>query len=157
MLEADGMVKVKSDSKKTVINVVNYRFYQDSENEKTTVKRQQDDSGTSLKHTNKNVKNDKNEKKCSRARFVPPSYEQVSSYCRERGNSVDAQRFLDFYEAKGWMIGKNKMKDWKAAVRSWERRDGGKKKEPGKLHNFTQRDYDFDELERQLMEKQLGG
>ena len=157
MLEADGMVKVKSDSKKTVINVVNYRVYQDSENEKTTVKRQQDDTETSQKHTNKNEKNVKNEKKCSRARFVPPSYEQVSSYCRERGNSVDAQRFLDFYEAKGWMIGKNKMKDWKAAVRSWERRDGGKKKEPGKLHNFTQRDYDFDELERQLMEKQLGG
>ena len=86
---------------------------------------------------------------------MPPSYEQVSSYCQERGNDVDAQRFLDFYQSKGWMVGKNKMKDWKAAVRSWERREGGKKKKPEKLHNLTQRDYDFDELERQLMEKQM--
>ena len=155
MLEDDGMVNVKSDSKKTVINIVNYSVFQDSETEKTTVKRQQDDTETSQKHTNKNEKNVKNEKKCSRARFVPPSYEQVSSYCQERGNDVDAQRFLDFYQSKGWMVGKNKMKDWKAAVRSWERREGGKKKEPEKLHNFTKRDYDFDELERQLMEKQM--
>lgn len=155
MLETDGMVNVKSDSKKTVINIVNYSGYQDSENEKTTVKRQQDVTETSLKHTNKNEKNEKNEKKCSRARFVPPSYEQVSSYCHERGNSVDAQRFLDFYEAKGWMIGKNKMKDWKAAVRSWERRDGGKKK-PEESHNFKQREYDMESLEKKLLRKQLG-
>lgn len=157
MLEDDGMVNIKSDSKKTLINVVNYSVYQDSENEKTTLKRQQDDTETTLKHTNKNEKNEKNEKKCSRARFVPPSYEQVSSYCQERGNNVDAQRFLDFYQSKGWMVGKNKMKDWKAAVRNWERREGGKKNDPDKLHNFMQRNYDFDELERQLMQKQLGG
>lgn len=54
-------------------------------------------------------------------RFVPPSVEEVESYCSERGNGIDAQSFIDFYESKGWMIGKNKMKDWKAAVRTWER------------------------------------
>lgn len=54
-------------------------------------------------------------------RFVPPSVEEVEQYCFERSNNVDAQSFIDFYESKGWMIGKNKMKDWKAAVRTWER------------------------------------
>ena len=56
-------------------------------------------------------------------RFAPPTLEEVKEYCRERGNGVDAQRFIDFYEMKGWMVGKNKMKDWKAAVRTWERND----------------------------------
>ena len=54
-------------------------------------------------------------------RFIPPNVEEVESYCSERGNGIDAQFFIDFYESKGWMIGKNKMKDWKAAVRTWER------------------------------------
>lgn len=54
-------------------------------------------------------------------RFIPPSLEDVQSYCLERGNSVDAERFIDYYTANGWMVGKNKMKDWKAAIRTWER------------------------------------
>ncbi len=54
-------------------------------------------------------------------RFAPPTLEEVTAYCRERGNRVDPQKFVDFYTMKGWMVGKNKMKDWKAAVRTWER------------------------------------
>ena len=54
-------------------------------------------------------------------RFIPPSLEDVQSYCLERGNSVDAERFIDYYTANGWMVGKNKMKDWKATIRTWER------------------------------------
>ncbi len=57
------------------------------------------------------------------ARFSPPTVEEVSVYCLERRNGVDPQRFVDFYSAKGWKIGKNGMRDWKAAVRTWERRD----------------------------------
>lgn len=56
-------------------------------------------------------------------RFKPPTLEEVSAYCTERNNNIDSQRFIDFYESKGWMVGKNKMKDWKAAVRSWESRN----------------------------------
>ena len=55
-------------------------------------------------------------------RFTPPSIDEVRAYCEERGNNVDPQRFIDFYAAKGWMVGRNKMKDWKAAVRTWEQR-----------------------------------
>ena len=58
-------------------------------------------------------------------KFIPPSLEEVRAYCSERNNNVDAQTFIDFYESKGWFIGKNKMKNWKAAVRTWERKDQG--------------------------------
>lgn len=54
-------------------------------------------------------------------RFIPPTIEEVRAYCKERQNNVEPSRFVDHYEAKGWMIGKNKMKDWKACVRTWER------------------------------------
>lgn len=53
--------------------------------------------------------------------FKPPTIEEVRSYCLERGNSVDAERWHNHYRANGWMVGKTKMVDWKAAVRTWER------------------------------------
>lgn len=55
-------------------------------------------------------------------RFTPPVFEEVKAYCVERKNSINPQNFIDFYESKGWMIGKNKMKCWKSAVRNWESR-----------------------------------
>ena len=58
-----------------------------------------------------------------RSRFVPPTVEQVRAYCIERGNGIDAAAFVDFYAARGWMLNKTKMKDWRAAVRTWERRE----------------------------------
>lgn len=57
----------------------------------------------------------------TRTKFIPPSLEDVRAYCTERGNNVDAQRFVDYYASKGWTVGKSPMKDWKAAVRNWER------------------------------------
>ena len=56
-----------------------------------------------------------------RTRFVVPTLEEVQVYCNERRNGVDAQRFIDYYSSNGWKVGKNPMKDWKAAVRTWER------------------------------------
>jgi len=58
-----------------------------------------------------------------RKRFSPPTVEEVAAYCDERGNNIDPQHFVDYYSARGWMIGKNHMKDWKAAVRTWEKSD----------------------------------
>lgn len=58
--------------------------------------------------------------KPKRKRFTPPTIEEVQAYCDERKNNVDAQRFIDYYSANGWQVGRNKMKDWKAAVRTWE-------------------------------------
>lgn len=62
-------------------------------------------------------------------RFTPPTLEEVKAYCTERNNAVDPQHFIDYYTANGWKVGKNAMKDWKAAVRTWESNGyGGKKK-----------------------------
>lgn len=58
-------------------------------------------------------------------RFKPPTVEEVAAYCLERGNHVDAQRFVDYYTANGWMRGKTKIKDWRACVRTWERGPAG--------------------------------
>ena len=55
-------------------------------------------------------------------RFYPPTLDEVKQYCEERNNNIDPMAFIDFYSSKGWMIGKNRMKDWKAAVRTWERK-----------------------------------
>lgn len=62
---------------------------------------------------------------CQKAkRFNRPTVQEVADYCRERGNQVDAQRFVDYYTANGWRVGKNPMKDWRAALRTWEKQEG---------------------------------
>ena len=54
-------------------------------------------------------------------RFIIPSLQEVSNYCLERGKGVDAEKFVNYYTSNGWLVGKNKMKDWKACVRTWEK------------------------------------
>ena len=86
----------------------------------------------SNKEINNNNDNDNDNERIvdeSSKRFIPPTVDMVSEYCFERKNSVDPEEFVDFYTSKGWLIGKNKMKDWKAAVRTWERSSKPKKKE----------------------------
>ena len=56
-------------------------------------------------------------------KFSPPTINEINQYCKERNNNIDAEKFHDFYQAKGWMVGSNKMKDWRAAVRTWEKKD----------------------------------
>ena len=68
-----------------------------------------------------NTNNYRENRNDSKKRFVVPTAEEVAAYCRERGNKVDAQRFVDFYTSKGWQIGKEPMRDWRACVRTWER------------------------------------
>lgn len=62
----------------------------------------------------------------ARSKFVPPSLEDVQAYCRERQNSVDPQKWIDHYTSNGWIVGRTKMKDWKASVRTWERSEYSK-------------------------------
>jgi len=72
--------------------------------------------------------------------FQKPKIEEIQNYCLERKNNIDAEAFFDYYEANGWQVGKNKMKDWKAAVRTWEKRN---KKEEVKNHagNYEEQPY----------------
>lgn len=69
---------------------------------------------------NSNVEADKSPRA---PRFTAPTLGEVAEYCKERRNGIDAQHFLDYYTSNGWKVGRSPMKDWKAAVRNWERRD----------------------------------
>jgi len=78
----------------------------------------------------------------TKKRFTKPTVEEIKAYCDERKNKVSPQRFFDYYESKGWVVGKSPMKDWKAAVRTWEKNgfDSGKnqlKAEVGKYDKFS--------------------
>ena len=75
-------------------------------------------------------------------RFVTPTLEEVQAYCSERKNSVDPQHFIDYYSSNGWKVGKNPMKDWKAAVRTWEKNGYNKPQNEEKKTS-----YDLDEWE----------
>jgi len=74
-------------------------------------------------NVNDNVNDNVNEdnKKDKSNRFITPTLDEIKNYCLERNNKVDSEKFFDFYLSKGWMVGKNKMKDWKATVRNWEK------------------------------------
>jgi hypothetical protein len=65
---------------------------------------------------------------------IPPSPEEVEEYCRKRANGIDPKAFINYYESKGWYIGSTKMKDWQAAIRTWEnrRKNSGNGKDRGK-------------------------
>jgi len=162
-LQSTGEITSKSSNKNTVFIVNNYDLYQGDNkqnnkqnNKPITIEQQTDNIQIT---TTKESKEGKKEKNNNIKRFTPPTYEQVSTYCKERSNTVDAERFYDFYESKGWMVGKNKMKDWKAAVRNWERssKQETKPAKQNQFHNFDERNYDFDELEKRLFEQQMGG
>ena len=104
----------------------------------------------------KQVKESKVNNNKSIVRFTPPSLNDVARYWAKRKNGIDAESFVAFYESKGWMIGNNRMKDWKAAVRTWERRGTKESRPQGKqnqFNQFSQRDYDMKELEKKLLEK----
>lgn len=61
--------------------------------------------------------------KLNKRTFQVPTLLEIQTYCKERQNTVDASKFFNFYESKGWMVGKNKMKNWKAAIHTWEKED----------------------------------
>lgn len=68
-----------------------------------------------------NTKKSNNDIICETKKFKKPTLEEVKAYCFERNNNVDAENFINFYESKGWKVGKSPMKDWKACVRTWEK------------------------------------
>ena len=85
-----------------------------------------------------NITNDSLEQKGLPKKFKPPTVEEVRSYCEERKNGIDPEAFCDFYTSKGWKVGKDSMKDWKAAVRTWERRNRPKPIKNTSGNEFTQ-------------------
>ena len=158
---SEGQGKGKGQSR--IITVLNYDSYQITGKQTADEGQSMGNLGAKEGQQYKNIKNskeDKEVKNINNSHFVPPSLDDIRDYCSERKNGIDAQAFIDFYAAKGWMIGKNKMKDWKAAVRTWEqRRKTPSQQIPGKGKNYTGRDYsdsEFLEMERRKLGVQGG-
>lgn len=108
-------------------------------------------------NTNPNTNSNPKYNSAPAGAFTPPTVEEVADYCLERRNGISAQRFVDFYTSKGWMVGKTKMKDWKASVRTWEQDN---KKQPavkkGMQSSYTGHETNVeDDLDR--LEQMLGG
>lgn len=85
-----------------------------------------------------NINKDKLSKVNSVSATHHPTLDEVKAYCNERNNRVDPERFIDYYTANGWKVGKNPMKDWKAAVRTWERSDVQKTRSRNTLQNYKE-------------------
>jgi hypothetical protein len=116
-LEKEQQIKQEKNKSYSTIRIENYNIYQQKEQQKEQQKDNRKTTERQQKDTNKNGKNEKNDKK---GRFTPPQLTEVREYMKEKNtNGSDAERFIDFYESKGWYVGKNKMKDWRAAVRNW--------------------------------------
>ena len=117
-------LNIRSHAKYSIITIINWEQYQQSEqpvnNRRTT--------GEQPMNTEKKEKKEKKEKNREGGnntpqRFIPPKLEEVEDYCKGRKNNINPKVFIDWNQSKGWMIGKNKMKDWKAAIRTWEQRN----------------------------------
>ena len=82
--------------------------------------------------------------------FKPPTLQEVEEYCKSRNNIIDPNRFVDFYTSNGWKVGRNSMKDWRAAVRSWERREKNTHKNP-KNRDYSKKGSKFADVEEDLL------
>lgn len=137
-LKTTGEVTSRTSPQGTVITVKNYAEYQkptndmaderqtsDKPNGKRATNRRQTTDKPSLFNNNKNKErgNAPSAPALSKQKFNPPTAEQVAAYCGEKGYHIDPEAFVAFYECKGWAVGKNKMKNWKAAVLTWEKRE----------------------------------
>lgn len=129
-VEKQNLAKVNveiSDSCNGNITVtfLKWKHYQEFTSSYERVKRFRDNKMKRVDVTlSCNASKEEEEKKKRREKnivFIPPSVEEVQSYCKERNNGIDGAYWVDFYQGKGWMVGKNKMKDWKATMRTWER------------------------------------
>lgn len=89
-------------------------------------------------------------------KFIKPTLGEVQEYCNERNNGINAEAFYDFYESKDWYIGKNKMKDWKACVRTWEKRNTKVETKPEwfdkDIKQIQAKDEDIEEINKLLEE-----
>jgi len=109
--EKTNEINIQTTNKFTILTICKYECYQ-QENEPTNTQLTNEQQTTNKQLTTN--KNDKNEKK-----FIIPTFNDVLEYCMQNNLDVDGVKFINFYESKGWMVGKNKMKDWKAAIRTW--------------------------------------
>lgn len=144
-LVSSGNITKISTTQYTLINIVKYEDFQDSfSNETNNELTYELAYGLTTTKEEKKINKEKtiltNSPKEKRKVFIPPTVDEVFDYCHSRQNGINAIQFVSFYESKGWMIGKNKMKDWKAAVRTWENK---RKQETVADNNSNNTDNDY--------------
>lgn len=145
--EAETLAKTRAEAgskggKQKVANQANATFA--TENEAIAYNKNKNKEEDIKENTNLTVSI-----KEKRTRFSPPTIEEVEAYCKERGNRINPQTFVDFYSAKGWRVGQNPMKDWKACVRTWEQRDSAQPAQRAKVlraQDYQQREYKESEM-----------
>lgn len=150
-LVKDGMIEKKTDRRKTTIKIVNYGKFNDMQTREKPQKDHRQTTDRPQTDTNNKENNLNNENNIKNSRFAPPSLEEIRNYCSEKNYHVDPEAFRSFYESNGWKVGKNPMKNWKAAVLTWEKRD--KKEIKPKAQDFPQRTYTDDEYHEMEMRK----
>jgi hypothetical protein len=109
--ENDDMIDKQITNKFSIISITNYSQYQD------TGKQPSSKSQTTAKQTSTTIQVTSNKEQS-----IPPTVDEVRAYCDSRSNGIDPEMFIAFYEARGWKIGKDRMKSWKACVVTWEKR-----------------------------------
>ena len=117
-LQKSGEIDKQATNRYSIITINKYDDYQDIDKQKTN-KRQTKDN---IKEINKEKEYKESiSKDIPKKKFLKPTIQEIADYCKERNNGIDADYFYDFYESKGWMVGSNNMKNWKACVRTWEK------------------------------------
>lgn len=152
-LEQTGEITRKSTNKFSIITINKYSEFQQAEQPAQQASNKQVTSNQQATNNKQECKNEKKNKKdnegegSGRKVFVPPTLDEVAEYCLLRGNDLSPQYFIDKYDGNGWMVGKNKMKDWKAVVRTWEKNgfESGRKTS-AKTKPMTQKERDAMEL-----------
>lgn len=121
------LIEQRAERYGSIISILNWDKYQNIEQQ--SEQRVSNERATSEQRVS-TIQECKEGKEGNKNIFKPPSVDEVRAYCLERKNNVSAEAFVDFYSSKGWMVGKNKMKDWKSAVRNWERYKKGENNNP---------------------------
>lgn len=145
-LEKDGKIKTQGTQLGTLITIVNYEEYQGigTRNRERSIAQTGNGEGTVREQSGNNKNKDNKEEEYvsitidnskvtnkykNKSIFIKPTVEEIRKYCLERKNGLNAEQFYDFYESKGWKVGNQPMKDWQAAVRTWERNERNKTKQ----------------------------
>ena len=118
-LERAQNIVMQSVTHYSVVTVLNWETYQCDDFKPASQPVNQPSTNRQPTVTNKNDKNEKKER--AHKLFEKPTLEEVTAYCLERKNSINSERWIAHYEANGWMVGRNKMRDWRASVRYWEK------------------------------------
>jgi hypothetical protein len=163
-LENEHQIEQQKSFVTTLILICNYETYQQNGQQieqQTDSRRTADGQQTDIYNNEENKKNEKNENSkyvgSPTKKFTPPTIEEVKNYIEEKGYNIDAERFIYYYESNGWKVGKNKMKDWKAAIVTWSKND---KQHTNNYKTFERQGYRHpaaaifsDELTRKQIEK----